>query len=366
MVVVIHYGEIGIKGKNRSFFENLLMNNIQKKTGKKPRRESGQLVVEDCDLDVLRKIPGIAYLSPAVQVKLDVEEMKKKAVQFLKGRDFSTFKVQTRRHVKTFKYDSMEINRLVGTAIAEKLDKKPQMKNPDLELKIDVSKEAYLSTDRIEGVGGMPTQKRKKVIGLLSGGFDSPVAAYMMMRRGCEVVLVHFHNENQMKGAVKNKVKQLAEKLSAYQQDTVLYVVPFGKIQQEIIRYVDSPVRMLVYRRIMMILAERIARDHKAKLLVTGDSLSQVASQTLDNLHALYTVAPLPVISPLIGMHKMEIVDIAKEIDTYEISSQPYGDCCSFFIPKHPELKARPSDLDVDLDESLISETLEKVKKYEF
>jgi len=192
----------------------------------------------------------------------------------------------------------------------------------------------------VPGVGGLPTDQRQKVVCMLSGGFDSPVAAYMMMKRGCEVIFVHFNNKNQESCSVKNKIIDLAKQLSKYQIKTKLYIIPFERLQKEIIMNVHSEQRMLIYRRFMLKISSAIAKIEKARFLVVGDSLSQVASQTLDNLEATYSGIDTNIFTPLIGLHKKEIMAISREIGTHDISEQPYGDCCSYFLPKHPELHA--------------------------
>lgn len=370
--IVIHYSEIALKGANRKFFEEKLIDNIKSKLGSVTVvRESGQLVVQGFDkkyIDALKCIPGIAYFSPAVTCKLDMETIKKEAVKFLKGEKFSTFKVDARRHVKTTDFTSKDLNNEVGEAVIDNYDVKAKMKDPDLTLKVEVSnKNAYLSYEKIQGVGGMPTSVNKKVAVLLSGGMDSPVSAYMMMKRGMSVVLVHFQNRNAMTNAVKGKIEKLAKQLSKFQVETKLYIIPFDELQQEIIANVHSSIRMLVYRKFMAKIAAIIARQEKAKFLVTGDSLSQVSSQTVDNLSALYEDSDMHILSPLVGMNKEEIMNIAKEIGTYDISALPYGDCCSFFMPKHPELKATVGMLrDAEVDIELVKKAIEKAKLQSF
>ncbi|PIO05099.1 tRNA 4-thiouridine(8) synthase ThiI [Candidatus Woesearchaeota archaeon CG08_land_8_20_14_0_20_43_7] len=349
--IVIHYDEIGIKGSNRAVFEKLLIRNILKKLGDLAYnciRESGQLItfLEDgSDLDkvkdILRRIPGIAFFSPAARCGLDLDEMKKLTLELLSGREFDTFRIYTRRANKDFPHRSMDINCAIGDAVVEKYDKKVKMKGADITVKVEISlKHVYVSLEQVPGVGGLPTDQRQKVVCMLSGGFDSPVAAYMMMKRGCEVIFVHFNNKNQESCSVKNKIIDLAKQLSKYQIKTKLYIIPFERLQKEIIMNVHSEQRMLIYRRFMLKISSAIAKIEKARFLVVGDSLSQVASQTLDNLEATYSGIDTNIFTPLIGLHKKEIMAISREIGTHDISEQPYGDCCSYFLPKHPELHA--------------------------
>ncbi|MBW2992274.1 tRNA 4-thiouridine(8) synthase ThiI [Candidatus Woesearchaeota archaeon] len=371
---IIHYAEIGLRGKNRSFFENLLIDNIKKKLGADSIvRETGQIRIDLKEIDiskaeeVLKRIPGIAYFSFAKRSKLDVDSIKKDVLEFLKDKKFETFKVDAMRRDKTVKIDSQELNYILGEEIIKKYKKKAKMKDCDLLLKIEMTtKNAYISAEDIKAVGGIPTKMNQKVVALLSGGFDSPVAAYLMMKRGCSVILVHFQNRNQMTNAVQDKIEKLAGQLSRYQINTKLYIVPFDDIQKQIIANVRSEMRMLVYRKFMLKISSEIAKKEKAKFLVVGDSLSQVASQTLENLSATYFNSEKPILSPLIGMDKDEIIKISRRIGTYDISELPYGDCCSYFVPKHPELKAKAGELDKafsDIDVSgLVEEAVEKVK----
>ena len=355
---IIHYDEIGLKGGNRIHFERWLVRNIKAKAGSVVEsciRESGHLTAKVNDVEKAKKVlsamPGIAFFSFAERVEIDIDEITKVSLAALKKAEFDTFKIDTRRSDKGFELNSMQVNQIVGEAVVNKYKKKAKMKNPDLTLKIQVSnKFAYISTENIDGVGGLPTQPKNKVVTLLSGGFDSPVAAFLMMKRGCEVIMVHFQNSGQMKNAVQDKIVKLAKQLSNYQQNTKLYIVPFEKIQKEIIMKVKAELRMLVYRKVMIKIASEVAKKERARFLVVGDSLSQVASQTIHNLEATYAGSDKHVLSPLIGMDKKEIINISKKIGTYTISELPYGDCCSYFVPKHPELKATARMLDMAVD----------------
>lgn len=360
--VILHYAEIGIKGSNRKFFEKLLIEHIDMKIKDQVRsvkRETGQITVslkDDSDYgivkDALSKIPGVAYFSFAKKCSLDIEKLKSEVIKFLEGREFATFKIDTRRHFKPYKLTSSQMNVLLGDLVVLNFGKKVKLVKPDLELKVEVSdKGIYLSCESVKGVGGLPVNYKQRVVALLSGGFDSPVAAFMMMKRGCEVVLVHFQNKGQVTSSVEGKITDLAAQLSKFQKRTKLYIVPFEQMQKEIIMNVKAEVRMLVYRRFMLKMASEIAKVEGARFLVVGDSLSQVSSQTLENLDATYKDSERYVLSPLIGMNKQEIMETARAIGTFEISERPYPDCCSFFLPKHPELK-----VDVEFLRSLDSQ----------
>ena len=356
--VVVHYDEIGLKGSNRREFENRLLRNIKRKLGPlfgSSRRETGMIVifpVEDADSslveDVLSKVPGIAYFSFARKASRDISLLSKEVVAFVKlNKDFETFRIYARRHDKDYPMKSPEINSVLGQAVVEVFHKKAKMKNADLIVKVEVSfRDVYISASDIRSVGGLPTDQRQKVVSLLSGGFDSPVASYMMMKRGCEVILVHFQNQGQMSCSVEDKIIRIAKVLSKYQIRTKLYIVPFEMLQKQIIMNARAEIRMLVYRRFMLKISSKIAGLNHAKFLVVGDSLSQVASQTFENLASTYGSSDMHVLSPLIGMNKTEIIDLSKSIGTFDISKLPYGDCCSYFLPKHPVLKSEKKELD--------------------
>ena len=380
--VVIHYGEIGLKAGNRKHFEHILIRNIRHKLGdafKACQRETGQLSLTlnpEADRDAVRvalsRIPGIVYFSPAYLVSSSLDALAENSITLLGSQAFETFKIATHRHNKSIKMRSMEVNRELGAAVLEAFpDKRVKLDGPDATLKVEITGEmSYLSVERIQGVGGLPTDPRQKVVAMLSGGLDSPVAAYLMMKRGCEVILAHFQNLNEMTTSVEDKIQQLAAQLSHFQVKTILHIVPFGDLQREIIKHVKASQRMLVYRRIMMQMSAKIARRAKARMIVMGDSLSQVASQTYDNLAATYSDSDMPVLSPLIGMDKQEITDLSRRIGTYEISSLPYEDCCTFFVPRHPELRGtvemlRKNEGGMDL-EPLVKHALENVSTHKW
>jgi len=369
--VVVHYDEIALKGANRGLFEQKLLDNIKIKLKEDlidSKREWGHILLEVKDYSKLNKIPGIAFFVPAEKCDLDLEDIKKTTEQVLSTKTYETFRISAVRHNKDFPINSMELDKLVGEHMFNK-GKKVSLKNADVDVKIEIcDKEAYIGTERINGISGLPTNPRQKIIGLLSGGFDSPVASYLMMKRGCEVIFVHFHNKNAMQDAVQDKIKKLVNELSKYQVKSKLYIVPFEELQAEIIKSIKSEDRMLIYRRFMLRIAAKISEQEKAFGLVLGDSLSQVASQTVDNLQAVYAAVDKLILTPLIGMNKQEIVDLSKAIGTYSISELPYGDCCSYFIPKHPNIRGNAeklAKLEDGLDvEGLVRNALSKVEEF--
>lgn len=343
---VIHYAEIGLKGKNRGVFERQLERNIQKVIKGTVKRVSGRFLLETRDTNAkgkLSKVFGIANFSEAVSCKPVLAEIKKAAVKALKGSK-GTFKIKARRGWKEAPFTSLELNTEVGAEVVKRLGLKVRMVEPDNALYIEVLEDrALLYTEVLQGPGGLPVGVSGKVVCLLSGGIDSPVAGWMMMKRGCSVIFVHCWNE--VMGGT-GKMEELMEVMREWQPGAKMVVVPFRKLQNEIIAKVPDKYRMLIYRRFMLRIAEEIAGREKAKALATGESLAQVASQTLDNLAAIQKVVGMPVLRPLVGFDKKEIIDLAVRIGTFDISIKPYQDCCTFMVPKHPETRARAGDLD--------------------
>lgn len=348
--IIVRYGEIGTKGRNRPFFEKALVRNIKNLAGLAAKREFGRLIIEldegfdkEKITEKLKKIFGIANFSFALKAELDIEDIKKKALLLANSSDKKTFAVKTRRVNKNFPLSSREVNRLVGDVI----DKKADLTNPELPIHIEIlGKCAYVYTEKIHGLGGLPVGVTGKVVSLISGGIDSPVASWLAMKRGCKVGFVHFHNYTMYGESVKKKITDLVEKLSMYQGKSRLYIVPFREIQQEIIRHVPAEYRMIVYRRVMLCIAEKIREKENARAFVTGDNIAQVASQTLENLDTIYAAAEKPVIAPLIGFDKKDIIDKAKQIGTYSISVQPYEDCCRYLIAEHPVTKSTKEEVE--------------------
>jgi len=370
--VVIHYGEIGLKGKNREFFERKLITTINTTlkdvTENKARRKYGRIILflegeEEKIKERLKHICGIKYFSFAQIVPLDMERIKEIALDMVKKREGS-FKIETSRSNKAFFLNSMEVNQMVGEYVVQKTGKKVNLKDPNVTIFIEIcEKEAYIYLEKIQGVGGLPIIPSEKVVCLLSGGIDSAVASFLMMKRGCKVIFLHFFNKTIHSSFVRKKIEKVVEKLASYQLKSKLYMIPFESIQKEIIKKVPGKQRMIVYRRYMMRIADKIARMEKAKAIVTGDSVAQVASQTLDNLRVIYDVSSFPVLSPLIGFDKEDTIKIAKDIGTYEISIIPYEDCCSFMIAKHPETKGKVKEIERLENELEIEELIDEAVK---
>lgn len=357
-ICLVHYHEIGLKGHNRASFEVRLLKNIEEFVKGFPvvtiHRISGRLCVflrEGCDLetaeqvmDTILGIPGVARVSCGYKCKRDIEDMKSVAVNTLaEAGPFETFKVAARRNHTDFPIDSMEMNQVIGAALCEAYpDKKVQMKGQDATVHVEVVQNAayiYARTER--GIGGLPVGSSGKVACLLSSGIDSPVATWRMARRGAECIGVHFSGRPQTSDASEYLVDDIAHVLERTGCTARVYVVPLGDYQKEISLVAPPSLRIILYRRLMFRTAERIAQLEGAKALVTGESLGQVASQTLDNIRAVDEVVTMPVFRPLIGTDKQEIIELAQQLGTYEISSQDAPDCCTLFMPRNPETHAK-------------------------
>lgn len=364
---LIHYGEIALKKGNRFFFENKLEREILSKLSKigpcKIRRLSGRLLLEfpappdkQSVCNALQKTFGLVNFIPCYATEVSLEELKKNIAQTLESVSFSSFAVRAKKSEPQFPLSSQYVNVEIGRFVQEKTGAKVDLENPETTLFITLLKEKiFYGYEKIQGLGGLPTGVAGKVASLLSGGIDSPVAAFRMMKRGCEVLFLHFYSAPFTKEESLDKVLALAEKLAEYQGEGKLIAIPFGEIQRQIIAKTEEPFRILLYRRMMLRIAEKLAMEYGAQALVTGESLSQVASQTLSNLATIEGAASLPIFRPLIGMDKVEIIAEARKIGTFEISTQPHEDCCSFMVPKHPRtssraevLEAIEKDLNVD------------------
>jgi len=346
--VVIHYNEIGLKGKNQPLFLRRLEANLLKATvGTGVRRveeRSGRMVLplsHEANWDVirvrLRSVFGIANFSLAERVDLDMAELKAAAGKALESRTFGSFKVATRRAFKQFPLTSEDINRELGAFIQSQTHAAVDLEHPELTIHVELlPRDIYFSCGREAGPGGLPVGVSGRVVCLLSGGIDSPVAAHRLMKRGCQVVFVHFHSFPFLDATSRAKAVELAQALTRFQYRSTLYLVPFGEIQREVVTGGPAPLRVVLYRRLMGRIAEQVARREHAKALVTGESLGQVASQTLDNLAVIEEAVGMPVLRPLIGSDKEEIVQQARELGTYDISIIPDQDCCRLFVPRHP------------------------------
>ncbi len=375
----VHYAEVGLKGKNRIFFEKRLTSNIKvalRGTGyTEVKRLHDRILVRlgiNADLSEIKKrlqqVMGIAYFELACSTERDITAIKETALQQIRGLTYRSLKVETRRTDKTFPLTSPQISAEVGGYLIEKTGARADMHNPDVVCWIKITqKNAYISTEKIPGIGGLPVGVSGKVLVMLSGGIDSPVAAWQMIKRGAKAVFIHFYSYPYTDKASLEKVIELAQILAVSNYRSMVYLVPFAELQQVIVTGTPAPFRVLLYRRMMTRIAQRVATLIDAEALVTGESLAQVASQTLTNLRTIEAIADIPILRPLIGEDKAEIIEKAQRIGTFDVSTRPHQDCCSLFVPKHPATRASLGELDEaesDLDiEALVEKALNNLEK---
>ena len=366
--ILIRVGELFLKSEPViRIFEKRLRENIKvalKREGIrfKITRTRGRLFVHTKEIkkacDALKTVFGIVSFSPCYHLRTS----SLKRIQNFCKRNYDkwikrgqTFGVKVRR-IGDHAYTSQQLAKAVGDVIDRKVD----LSKPDVEVGIEVrDNDCYIYTETIKGLGGLPVGVSGKVLCLISGGIDSPVAAWLMMKRGCKIALIHFHSFPLLSKRSIEKTKELAKVLKAYQRRIKIYFVPFQSIQTEIKTKVLAKYRIILYRRYMLRIAEAIAKRENAKALVTGESLAQVSSQTLENIATIEAVTSMPVLRPLIGMDKSEIIDLAKKIKTYKVSIKPQEDCCTLFIPKHPATRSstkRIEELEKRLDTKMLVE----------
>jgi len=364
--VIVHYHEIGLKRGNRPLFLRHLAKNLGRATSDlgavRVRQLSGRILLDLDDhpapgrvRDRVQRVCGVASTALAYRVPSTLEAMKAVVGRLVEGRAFASFRISARRAFKTYPLTSVELNRALGAFVLEKVAARVDLREPELEIHVEVMpSETFVYVDRLPGPGGLPVGASGTVAALLSGGIDSPVAAWRMMKRGCRVVFVHFHSVPYLPATSQAKARALVERLTAWQYESRLLLVPFGEIQREVVLTVPPPARVVVYRRLMVRIAEALARERGALALATGESLGQVASQTLESIARIDEVATLPILRPLIGMDKLEITTEAQRLETFEVSIEPDADCCTLFVPAHPatrmseaEVRAAEARLDV-------------------
>jgi thiamine biosynthesis protein ThiI len=347
-VLLVHYHELGLKGGNRPLFLRHLARNLRQAVSDlgpaSLRQVSGRLLLEldthpdpAAVRDRVRRVCGVASAALAYRVVSTVEAMKAAVAELIAGRRFASFRISARRAFKTYPLTSVELNRQLGAFVLERVATRVDLREPALEIHVEVMPaETFVYVDPEPGPGGLPVGASGVVAALLSGGIDSPVAAWRMMKRGCRVVFVHFHSVPYLPATSQAKARALVERLTEWQYDSTLVLVPFGEIQREVVLTVPPPARVVIYRRLMIRIAEALARKHGALALTTGESLGQVASQTLSNIARIDEAATMPILRPLIGMDKLEITEEARRLGTFETSIEPDADCCTLFVPKHP------------------------------
>lgn len=375
----IHYAEVGLKGKNRVFFEKRLANNIKlslQGTGyAEVKRLHDRILVhlgKRANIteikERLRQVMGIAHFELSCRTENNIVAIKEAALRQIQDASCESLKVETKRADKTFPLTSPEVSAEVGGYLIKETGARADMHNPDLTCWIKITHNAaYISAEKIQGIGGLPVGVSGKVLVMLSGGIDSPVAAWQMIKRGAKAVFIHFYSYPYTDKASLEKVIEIAQILAVSNYRSTIYLVPFADLQQMIVAATPAPFRVLLYRRMMTRIAERVAAMADAEALVTGESLAQVASQTLTNLRTIEAIAEIPILRPLIGEDKAEIITKAQRIGTFDVSTRPHQDCCSLFVPKHPATRASLTELEnaesgLDID-TLVEDALNNLEK---
>ena len=380
--IIIHYSEIGLKKNNRPYFEKKfisnIVNHIKDLKYDNIRLISARVIIDNIELndwkiykERLKSVMGLSSALLVIKSNHNILSIYQAIDTILKTETlFNTYRVSTRRHFKGFEKTSIELNIDIGSYIQQKVKKKVSLSNPDLNIIIEILKDkCYIGYKKIIGYGGLPGMTQEKAISLISSGIDSPVASFEMIKRGVEVHFVHFHSYPSISKQSIENTKEIVTMLSKYQLNTSFYSIPLLQIQEKIMEIVDNKYWVIFFRRAMIEISNIIATKINAIALITGESVGQVASQTLSNIRAISEKSDLPILRPLSGMNKDEIVTRAKEIGTYEISIKPYEDCCSYFVPIHPETKAKinriniiEKKLDIKNEILMALENTEKIK----
>ena len=376
-VILIKYGELTTKKGNRNFFVSLLYKSIQNKLKNYNVtifKDLSRMYIEfnDEDLDSILKrvnnIFGIHEYLVAYKIDTNEEEIKSKVLEIVKEEKFNTFKVETKRSYKDFPIHSQDFSRQLGGLILKNIDSiKVDVHNPDLLVNVEIRKDyTYIYTNYYYGLGGYPNNTLGKGMLMLSGGIDSPVAAYLAMKRGVHVEALYFEAIPHTSINARNKVIDLCKKLSVYTSSIKLHIVPFTEIQEEIYKTADPEYVITIMRRMMYRITERLAKRRRCLAIINGESIGQVASQTLTSMKVINDVTNYPVIRPVACLDKLEIMEIARKIDTYDISILPYEDCCTVFVPKHPVINPKLNlceDMETRFDyASLINKCLKNIK----
>ncbi len=382
--ILCHYGEIGTKGKNRRQFERKLKDNM--KAGLKAtcpgsyaeiRTVRGRIVIElskigreslDSMKEVLRNTFGLVYFAPATRMEQKKEILEAAALELVKTLPGESFRITTRRSDPNIPLSTQKMNEEIGAAVVEKFGKKVNLTQPDVNCHIDlVEDSAFVYAHRIDGFGGLPVGMGGKVLSMISGGIDSPVATWQMMKRGAFINYLHFHSVPYTSDASIKKVLDVIKVFQKHQLRATLFLAELAPIQEEVIEKCHEKYRIILYRRFMFRIAEALAKREGAHAVITGESLGQVASQTIENMETIEAVTSMPILRPLVGMDKQEIVNKSKEIGTYDISILPDEDCCAYFQPKQPATKATVEQLqkaEENLDvEALVEGALDSLHK---
>ena len=371
-LILIKYGELTTKKDNRKFFIKELVHNINKKIDNIELEYSlDRMYIKSNNLDEtinkLKEIFGIYSIIECYKVNNNIDEIKETILKILKNENFKTFKVITKRSDKNFPISSMEFSSKIGGFILKNIESKVDVHNPDLYVNIEIkNNHTYIYTKEIKGLGGYPVGVQGKGLLMLSGGIDSPVAGYLSLKRGIDIECIYFDSPPHTSEEAKNKVIDLANILNKYSGKIKINVIPFTKLQETIYKNVPNEYMITIMRRMMYRIANKLAIKNKCKVIINGESIGQVASQTLTSINTINSVTNFPVIRPVACLDKLEIIEISKKIGTYDISIRPYEDCCTVFVPKHPSInpnieKCEKYEKTFDYD-SLIDECINNVE----
>lgn len=374
--IVCRYGELSTKGKNRKDFTKQLVKNIKKQLESfesltyRPTFDRLYITLNGEDgvkvSDSLRHVFGLSSFSLAAKVDRDIDEITRVALECVRLEEGKTFKVISRRHDKSFEMISDAINRHVAGEILRETDLKVDVRKPDIPVWIEVRSDcAYIMTQRVEGAKGHPVGIQGKVMVMLSGGIDSPVAAHLMMKRGVEVECIHFASPPYTSNEAQKKVLDLAQTLTQYQAHIKVHIVPFTELQLAIYKMAPESYAITMMRRMMLRVGEKLALNRHCLAIANGENLGQVASQTLHSMSAITNVATMPILRPLLTYDKLEIIDLAHKINTYETSILPFEDCCTIFTPKNPTTRPKAEKVDFyesKLDPELVERALEGIE----
>ena len=380
--ILIHYSEIALKKNNRKFFEKIFINNIKvhikNLSYKKIYLKAARIFISDINHNewdhfkkILKNVMGLKNATLMIESKTTIENIKSISEKLVSKVNFETYRITTKRHDKSLSFDSQDINIKIGQHIQDLTKKSVSLKFPDINIIIELlQNKSYIGFDQIKGYSGLPANCQEKALSLISSGIDSPVASFEMIKRGVNVDYIHFHSHPATSMASIDNVKKLLNVLSNYQLKSNLFLVPLLEIQQSIMAQIPDKYWVIFFRRYMIKIANEVSKRSHAIAIITGDSIGQVASQTLSNIRAISNISELPILRPLSGYNKEDIVNKAKAINTYDISVEPYQDCCSFFVPPHPETKARMTQVDI-LEKKLnlehvYNKTLDNIEKCTF
>ena len=356
--ILVHYHELGLKKNNKPWFERIFQKNISAHLAALPTKNintyASRVFIYGIDYDrwpeykkILKNVMGLKNAIPMYKTNADLKEITNVAKHLIKNIKFDSFRITTKRQDKGFQYTSHEINEMVGAKVYELCNKSVSLNNPELNIIIEIVRgQAFIGYKKINGYGGLPNGTGETAISLLSSGIDSPVSSFQILKRGVNINYIHFHSTPATNKQSIDNCKKIVKTLTKFQLKSTLYIYPILELQKLIMDKIDDKFWVIMFRRAMIKLSCLLGQELNAKALITGENIGQVSSQTLSNMQAISSISNLPILRPLAGHNKEEIIKLAQEIGTYEDSIAPHQDCCSFFLPLHPELKANTKKIE--------------------